>query len=297
MTRVLVAGVAVVDLVFRVDEMPRRAEKYRAQDARIVGGGCAANAAVAIARLGGEATLAARLGNDAIAGMIIADLLAENVNIESVHQASGGKSSFSSIYVDRDGERQIMNFRGSGLIQNTDWLDHDIKAESILSDNRWPEMTSKMMALARAQNIPGIIDAEEPIKLESLKEASHIAFSRQGLVALTGEKNLTIALKIANRKLSAWLCVTDGPAGVYFLKQGKVEHLPAFDIDVVDTLAAGDIWHGAFALRVAEGADEPAAIEFANAAAAIKCTEYGGRTGCPDRKRTNDFLMEKTQCD
>ena len=296
MTRVLTGGVAVVDMVFRMQEMPTRAEKYRAQDARIVGGGCAANAAVAIARLGGQATLAARLGDDAIADIILNDLRAENVNVDFVHRASGGKSSFSSIYIDAEGERQIMNFRGSGLIQDADWLDPDINSDAILADNRWPEMTIKLMAMARAQNIPGIVDAEEPINLESLEQATHIAFSRQGLCALTGEADLSMALKTARNKLLAWLCVTDGPAGVYFLEQDRVEHIPGFAVDVVDTLGAGDIWHGAFALRIAEGAGEPAAIEFANAAAAIKCTQYGGRAGCPHRDRTNNFLKENTTC-
>ena len=62
MTNVLCCGVAVVDFVFAVQEMPREPIKYRATDARIIGGGCAANAAVAINRLGGKAWLAARLG-------------------------------------------------------------------------------------------------------------------------------------------------------------------------------------------------------------------------------------------
>ena len=63
MARVLVAGVAVADFVFQVDEMPSKPEKYRANDAIVAGGGNAANAAVAIARQGGEAMLAARLGD------------------------------------------------------------------------------------------------------------------------------------------------------------------------------------------------------------------------------------------
>ena len=87
--------------------------------------------------------------------------------------------------------------------------------------------------------------------------------------------------------------MTDGESGVFFLDNNRVEHIPAFKVDVKDTLGAGDIWHGAFALRLAEGADEITAIEFANAAAAIKCTRHGGRAGCPDRDRTNDFLTEK----
>lgn len=69
-----------------------------------------------------------------------------------------------------------------------------------------------------------------------------------------------------------------------------MENIPACKVEVVDTLAAGDVWHGAFALRLAEGAGEVDAINFANAAAALKCTRFGGGDGCPDRDATEAFL-------
>ena len=64
MTDVLIAGVAVADIIMRVADLPRSAEKYRAEDAHVTVGGCAANAAIAVARHGGKARLAARLGKD-----------------------------------------------------------------------------------------------------------------------------------------------------------------------------------------------------------------------------------------
>ncbi len=293
MPRIVVTGVAVIDFVFTMDTMPRRPDKYRASDAIIVGGGCAANAAVAIARLGGEAILATRLGDDSMADLILSELQAENVDTTIVHQAKNGRSSFSSVYVDQHGERQIMNYQGDNLIQETDWLDAAPRADAILADNRWAEGTAKMMAMARKRDIPGIVDAEDPIDPTVLQDATHVAFSRQGLTALTGEEDLGKALKIAAALLPSWLCVTDGEMGAYFIQNGKVDHIPAFGVDAKDTLGAGDIWHGAFVLQLAEGASEANAIEFANAAAAIKCTQHGGRTGSPDRNTTNSFLMER----
>jgi sulfofructose kinase len=292
MASVLVAGVAVVDFVFEVDEMPQLAEKYRAKNAVVVGGGCAANAAVAVSRLGGEAFLAARMGDDAMADIILADLHEESINTDAVNQATGGRSSFSSVYVDGNGERQIMNFRGSGVAENTGWLVSAPHTDAILADNRWSQITEKAMAMARARDVPGVIDAEAPINSEILTGASHVAFSKQGLLALTGEDSPISALKTASSRLASWLCVTDGPDGVYFMHNGKVENLTGFAVEAKDTLGAGDIWHGAFTLRLAEGANEIAAIEFANAAAAIKCKTYGGRTGCPDRTETVKFLKE-----
>jgi len=293
-SNILVAGVAVLDFVFSVDNLPTRFEKYRASDAAIVGGGCAANAAVAIARLGGDALLAARLGDDHLAEIILSELRSENVNTDFVYQKPNGRSSFSSVYVDPEGERQIMNFRGSGLESEARWLNTVPNIDAVLTDNRWSPITAKAIEISRKRDVPGIVDGEDPVDLDAVINASHIAFSRQGLVALTGESDLVASLNLLAAKLSSWLCVTDGPKGVYFVHNGRVEHIPGFTVDVKDTLAAGDIWHGAFALRLAEGAPESDAIQFANAAASLKCTQFGGRAGSPIRSATENFLKERT---
>lgn len=296
MASVFLTGMAVVDFVFSVEEMPTQAEKYRAENAEIVGGGCAANAAVAVARLGGSAALAARLGADQLGDLIIADLEKENVQTAFVRRFDGGRSAFSSIYVDHNGERQIMNFRGDNLGDSADWMNAAPKCDAYLADSRWTAGAAKTMQLARRYGVPGIVDAEDPVDPEVLNLASHVAFSRQGIVGLTGEKDLAKALMRAKARIPGWVCVTDGAAGVFYIGAHGVEHIPAFPVSVKDTLGAGDIWHGAFALRLAEGADERGAITFACAAAALKCMEQGGRAGCPDRTKTEQFLEENRQC-
>jgi sulfofructose kinase len=69
-----------------------------------------------------------------------------------------------------------------------------------------------------------------------------------------------------------------------------VNNIPAYPVTAVDTLGAGDVWHGAFALRLGEGADECDAMVFANAAAALKCTRFGGRSGAPGREETESLI-------
>ena len=88
------------------------------------------------------------------------------------------------------------------------------------------------------------------------------------------------------------VCVTDGENGVYYLKDNKLEHIPAKKITVKDTLGAGDVWHGAFTLSLAEGNDEVNAIKFASCAATLKCKFFGGRDGFPNRQQVDQFLME-----
>jgi len=77
---------------------------------------------------------------------------------------------------------------------------------------------------------------------------------------------------------------------VYALEKGELRRFPAFVVPVVDTLGAGDVWHGAFALALAEGRDEAEAVRFASAAAAIKVQRAGGRSGAPTRVELDEFL-------
>jgi sulfofructose kinase len=294
MTLVVSSGVSVVDFVFSVAEMPREAIKYRAKDATIVGGGCAANAAVAVARLGGESWLAARIGDDLIADIMLKDLAEEGVNTSLVQRFSGKRSQFSSIYVTPDAERQIVSYRDLTISADSGWLE---KAElpnfdAMLADTRWARGTAAAMKRAKDRGKPGIIDGEAPFAeaMEALPLASHIALSRQGIADLTGIGEFEPALRRAIDMTSAFVCTTDGEHGVFWLEHGKLQHMPAFKVTAVDSLGAGDVWHGAFALALGRGDNERDAIRFASAVAAIKCTRFGGRAGTPNLAEVEAFL-------
>jgi sulfofructose kinase len=233
------------------------------------------------------------LGDDAIGAMIVADLAAEGVGTGLVQRTAGARSSFSSVYVDARGERQIMNFRGEGLTENTGWIATAPRAAAVLADTRWSAGAARALDLAREWGVPGIVDAEAPMDAEVLDRASHVAFSRDGLMSFVGAKDLTAALMEAAARLPGWVCVTDGAMGTYHVEQGAVAQVAAFDVEVRDTLGAGDIWHGAFALALAEGQGEARAVRFANAAAALKCTTFGGRKGCPYRAAVEEFMKER----
>jgi sulfofructose kinase len=84
--------------------------------------------------------------------------------------------------------------------------------------------------------------------------------------------------------------VTLGENGVQWLDGDVVKSLEAFVVDVVDTAAAGDVFHGAFALALAEGLDEPAGFRFAAAAAALKCARPRARAGMPDRPAVDELV-------
>lgn len=296
MTDVLVAGIAVADFVMQVDDLPAAAEKYRASEAMVTVGGCAANSAIAVARQGGRARLVTRVGDDPVGRIILEDLAREGVDTSLTHRAPGGISSFSSIAVDRWGERQIVNFRGRGLTKSTEWLRNVGKPQAVLTDTRWPPLTERVLEIAKGLGVPGVVDAEPPIEVDTIRAATHIAFSAPGLGGYAPGLSLPDALDQARQDFGIWVCVTDGPRGVWFMDGPSIEHIEAFEVETADTLGAGDVWHGAFALRLAEGATEVEAVIFANAAAALKCRAFGGVTACPDRAATEAFLKERMTC-
>ena len=122
MPTVLCVGHAVQDFVFTVPSLPQRGEKYRATGFTSVGGGPAATAAVAIAKLGGRALLAARVGADAAADMIVAELRRYAVDCSHVRRFDGCASSTSAVIVDARGERMIVNHLDPSIPADAVWL-------------------------------------------------------------------------------------------------------------------------------------------------------------------------------
>lgn len=292
MKSIFILGIAVVDFIHFVEELPQGGLKHRSLGAETSGGGTGANAAVAVSRLGGQAMLGSRLGDDLIAEIVLEGLHKESVKTKYIQRTSEATSPFSSVFVDQSGERQIVSFRGQGLSNQTDWIDQLPQVDSFLVDLRWPSALELVLQKARDRGIPAVIDGERASHNESIWLASHLAFSKPGLQHLTGEENILTAIKAIASTHSNWFCVTDGANGVYRASGGKIEHIPAFAVSTKNTLGAGDVWHGAFTLRLAEGADEDTAIEFANAAAAIKCTRDTSRSSFPNREEVDAFLAQ-----
>ncbi len=289
MQDILITGLATLDLIFKMDSFPVKNEKYRAETAMFSGGGNAGNASVAVARLGANATIFSAVGCDEVGSLILGGLKRENVNTEFVLKLENWQSSFSSIIVDIDGDRQIVNYRKSLPESAVNSISNFPIYDAYLSDSRWSEAAIITLSLARKYKKPGILDAEEPVSENSVGIASHVAFSKQGLRNFTNNDDLMASLEIIEKDFNSWACVTDGPNGVYFLEDGILHNLPAPRIKAVDTLGAGDVWHGAFAVCLAEGKSEREAIKFSNLAAAIKCTKFGGQSSIPSRREISEF--------
>lgn len=316
MKTVLCVGHAVQDHVYTLPRLPVGGSKNRASGFASVGGGPAATAAVAVARLGGAARLAARVGDDEVAGEIERELRGHGVDCALLRRFPGRASSRSAVFVDGAGERMIVNHTDPAMPADPSWLaEVDLAGvDAVLADVRWPDGAAVMLARAKAAGLPAVLDADVPLPQASPlpRAATHVAFSLPGLrdhLGLSADAPLGIedcaaALQRIARDTGAWCAVTLGAEGVLHVDGAspadrgeaggpKVARSPAFPVTAVDTLGAGDVWHGAFALALAEGADEAAAVRAASAAAAIKVTRPGGRAGAPTRAE-RDALLSST---
>jgi sulfofructose kinase len=300
MAKVICVGHSALDRVFTVDAWPQTSAKVRAKTLVEVGGGMAANAAVAVARLGGEAHFWGPVGEDSVADVMRAQLEAAGVDVRGLRRFAGLNSSTSAILIDARGERLIVSYRGTALEAPAGWLPLDQigTAGALLADVRWPQGSIAALRAARRAGIPSVIDADtaEPATLQSLAgEADYAVFSEPGLACFSGAGDIEGGLRRALARGARLAAVTQGERGVFWVGAGRPEglqHLPAFAVPVVDTLAAGDVFHGAFALELARGKAPADALRFAAAAAAIKCTRPGGRSGSPSRDEVEKFLRE-----
>ncbi len=296
---VLFVGALTLDTLYHIDDFSRGPGKYIAKEAMTMASGMATNAAFASVRLDGKSALWASVGSDAKATELISEIEAEGIDCTHIRCVEGGRSANAVIVVDGEGERWVV-------------VDYDPHTQSdpsiselppvenfgaVMADVRWPGAAKIALDKARESGRIAILDADvaSPEVLKDLSShATHVVASADGAEILCGLTNPREAtLKIA-QDYGCFVCVTNGEKGTFWAEpeQLEVRHTPAPIVDVVDTNGAGDVFHGAFALAMAEGKSEERAIQFASCAAALKCTVFGGRLGAPNRQETLQFLKE-----
>jgi sulfofructose kinase len=290
-------GTAVLDHVYRVDELPRGEGKHFAGSHRDIGGGPAASAAVTVSRLGGAARFVGGLGVDGAGDRIVAELDAEGVDTRWVGRSPDHPSPTSAVVIDRRGERMIVNSTDQATMAGLEPLvvEAVFDADAVLTDLRWAAGCETALTTAAARRVPAIVDydlSDVAAGDRALKLASHIVFSAPALASLTGITDAAEGLRAVRESSAAWLAVTAGSQGTTYLAPDTAGHVPAFAVEAVDTLGAGDVFHGAFALAVGRGAPPEQALIAASAAAAIKCTRQGGRAGSPTLRELTTFLKE-----
>jgi sulfofructose kinase len=299
MTRVVCVGHAAMDSIYRVPTIPIEPIKVFATGYQQSGGGMAANASVAAARLGADAHYWGRVGDDTVGTSIVDQLRAERVNTETVLRMRGRASPTAAILISDNGERLICVYNDTSFDTDTSWLPllslrtFDI----VLADVRWPEGSLATMRAARTLGVPTVLDGDigDAAALASLAHvADYAIFSERGLTLASGTSDVGAGLLRIEQIAGGIVGVTLGPEGLLWREHGDERRSRAPTIDALDTLGAGDVFHAAFALAVAEGSDVAAAARFANAAAALKCRRIGGRLGAPFREEVDAFLRQES---
>ncbi len=294
MTRIVCLGIVTVDRIWHLAEIPARPVKVQADDFRETGGGMAATAAVAIAALGGQAELWSRVGDDANGNWLRHQLAARGVGTDGVRVFPGAVTPCSAAMVDAQGERLLSYFRGRGLGDDPGWLPVASLdgAAAVMADVRWGAGAIRLFEEAKRRGILSVLDADvgEPDRMKALARlADHVVFSAAGLARLAGAEGKE-GLRRAARETNGVVGVTAGADGYMWLEQGGLRRAPGFKVAARDTTGAGDVFHGAYALAIAEGRALDHAARFANAAAALKCAAGHGWNGMPSREEVEALV-------
>lgn len=287
---VLCVGALSLDTIFRLEALPSGSGKFLPTEAIEVAQGMATAQAATIVRLGGRARLWASCGDDANGDRIVRDLTQAGVDLSPLRRVPGARSGFSSIFMDKVGERMIVPFYDLAIRAAPEALPSMDDVAVVSVDARWPAAAEMALLAARERGIPGVFDADVA-PTEVLRRlaplASHVVASEKVCQLLFGVDDPVAALETVG---GDFVVITVGERGCYWAENEAIQHLPAPQIEALDTLAAGDVFHGAFAFGLAEGWDTERNLRFATIAAALKCTKFGGRLGAPTRAEVEALL-------
>ncbi len=294
MAKIVCVGLACLDYLFKVPQLPHGGGKYFADAFVAAPGGPAAVAGLTVASLGHQAIFLGRLGDDRVGHEVIEHLQRQGVHMERVRRIAGENTQVSAVVVDPAGERQIVNYSSSRLDPDPGWLPEQVIAEAdiLLTDVRWPEGAAAALTMARRHGVTSLIDADiAPVEIDALVDlATHVIYSERGLERVSRCNGIQPGLAQVARQRSAFQAVTAGDRGSYWMEAEHLRHCPAEEIMAVDTCGAGDVFHGAFAVAMVEGMATQEAMRFASAAAALKCLTFGGSRGVPSRQAVDNLL-------
>ena len=294
--KILVIGSANTDMVIKTNHFPLPGETVLGGRFIMNPGGKGANQAIAATRLGSQVTFITKLGNDIFGQQALQQFLKEGVNANYVVTDPDNPSGVALITVDEKGENTIVVAPGSNGTLNHEDVE---KAEEAFKE-------AEIILLQLEIPLPTVVFAAElatryqkkvilnpapaaPLPEELYPHLFMITPNRSEAEALSGVqiKDLASAEKAAEKihqKGVRNVVITLGTQGALAYTGTDAKLLPAPKVMAVDTTAAGDVFNGALAVGISEGMPLPAAVEFANQAAAISVTRMGAQASAPYRK-------------
>lgn len=288
---VLCAGYACFDINFNASHHPGPDEKMRATQMHTCGGGPAANAAITIARLGGRAAFAGYLGKDAFGEAHLREFIAEGIDISGLHRGEA-PTPVAAVTIKPDGARSIIDYRAPDASAPEACASlSGFSAKVLLVDGHQPLLSMKLVDEARLLGIPSVLDAGSVHDgtLMLYNKVDYLITSEKFARDFSNEDDPRLALATLDGA-APFIACTWGEDGVYWQDENGQHHMPAFDIEAVDTTGAGDAFHGAFALGLAEGLKMKDNLRRASATAALTCLKHGARSALPERTRVEALI-------
>ena len=293
-------GCACVDFLGVVPYMPGLDEEIQMLAASQQGGGEVATALVALARLGSTAAYIGQVGDDPSGDLIAAEFEQYGVDTSHLIVERGATSQTSIVLVDdQSGKRTILGVPFSAAEIAPDQIRPGFveQARYLLLDG-----TARLAALeaarrARGAGVPVVLDADVQAldsEIELLLGLTDVLIpSKSFSQRFTGTEDVEKAIAAFKGYGASIVLITLGEEGCVCFADGDTFHTPVFEVDVVDTTGAGDVFHGAFIHGLLQGWQLAQTVEFAAAVAAIKCAKLGGRAGIPTASETAEFLTSR----
>lgn len=291
---VLCVGHASYDLVFSVAKHPDSDEKVFADALISCGGGPAANAAIAVSKLGLKSAFAGYLGNDLYGDQHNQEFEQHSVNTDCLIQGKN-PTPLSTIIVKPDGKRALINYKGSTTALSSNTIDFSrLKPKVILFDGHEPHISLALINSNHFHDIPTVLDAgslhEGSEKLAN--KVDYLVASEKFACQYAGD--VKTALKQL-AKIAPSVVITLGDKGLIWQRGIETGQLKAFPTKAIDTTGAGDAFHGAFATAVALDLDWPEVLRYAGAAGTLCCNKMGARIGLPSKKEHNALYSSQIE--
>jgi sugar/nucleoside kinase (ribokinase family) len=285
MPHALFIGISTIDVVYRVDTFPAANTKIAADSQEIFAGGPATNAAIAFQHLGGHATLISALGRHALTSAITAELAQYNVAHRDLAPAHDAAPPIAAITVNAAGERNVISAWPARITPPPAEIDESLLAHTsiVLVDGHSMQAAQTWAAAARARNIPVVLDAG------SWKPGTPELLAHIGTAICSAdfhppdcftEDDVILYLRDSGVPRIA---ITHGPDPIRFVEAESTDseqagHIRVPSINAVDTMGAGDIFHGAYCYYAATGLTFQQSLHEAAAVAAASCAHPGPRT-------------------
>ncbi|ADD75170.1 RbsK [Pantoea ananatis LMG 20103] len=303
--KLAVLGSINADHILNLAHFPRPGETVIGQKYQIAFGGKGANQAVAAGRAGANIAFIACVGADDIGERICQQLAQDNIDTHPVEAVEGESTGVAMIFVNGEGENNIGIYSGANAALTPQYVERHqqviAQADALLMQLESPlDSVLAAATLARQHQTRVILNPAPATKLSDdlLALIDIITPNETEAEILTGiavnnDDDAARAAAALHEKGIATVLITLGRRGVWLSENGKGQRIAGFEVNAVDTIAAGDTFNGAFITARLEGKAMHDAVRFAHAAAAIAVTRSGAQPSVPWRAEIDDFLQQQ----